>query len=63
MARFSKRGWTGICIFEGNMDAPLYIHVLQQTLLHFLQQTYPEGQQFMADNDPKRMSNKAKGVN
>ena len=42
-AGISKRGRTGICIFEGIMDAPLYIQVLQQTLLPFLQQTYPEG--------------------
>ena len=43
-----------------SMDAPLYIQVLQQTLLPFLQQTYPEGHRFMADNDPKHMSNEAK---
>ena len=59
-AGISKRGRTGICIFEGIMDAPLYIQVLQQTLLPFLQQTYPEGHRFMADNDPKHTSNEAK---
>ena len=59
-AGISKRGRTGICIFEGLMDAPLYIQVLQQTLLPFLQQTYPEGHRFMADNDPKHTSNEAK---
>ena len=53
-AGISKRGQTGICIFEGIMDASLYIQVLQQTLLPFLQQMYPEGHQFMADNIPKR---------
>ena len=59
-AGISKRGWMGICICEGIMDAPLYIQVLQQTLLPFLQQTYPVGHRFMADNDPKNTSNKAK---
>ena len=43
-----------------SMDAPLYIQVLQQTLLPFLQQMYPKGHRFMADNDPKHTSNKAK---
>ena len=43
-----------------SMDAPLYIQVLQQTLLPFLQQMYPKWHRFMADNDPKHTSNKAK---
>ena len=59
-AGISKRGQMRICIFKGIMDAPLYIQVLQQTLLLFFQQTYPEGHRFMADNDPKHTSNEAK---
>ena len=52
-ADISKRGQMGIRIFKRIMETPLYIQVLQQTLLPFLQQMYPEGHQFMADNDPK----------
>ena len=42
------------------MDAPLYIQVLEQTLLSFLERAYPVGHQFMADNDPKHTSKAAK---
>ena len=59
-AGISKRGRTGICIFEGIMNAPLYIQVLEQTLIPFLQSAYPDGHRFMADNDPKHTSNQAK---
>ena len=59
-AGISKRGRTGICIFEGIMDAPLYIEVLTQTLLPFLERVYPDGYHFMADNDLKHTSNDAK---
>ena len=41
------------------MDAPLYIQILQQTLLPFLESVYPDGHRFMADNDPKHTSNAA----
>ena len=56
----SKRGSTGICIFEGIMDAPLYVEVLRKTLLPFINKVYPTGHRFMADNDPKHTSNEAK---
>ena len=56
----SKRGRTGICIFEGTMDAPLYIQVLEQTLLPFFERAYPDGHRFMADNNPKHTSKAAK---
>ena len=42
------------------MDAPLYIEVLNQTLLPFLERLYPDGHHFMADNDPKHTSKEAK---
>lgn len=59
-AGISKRGPTGICIFEGIMDAPLYTEVLRKTLLPFISEVYPTNHRFMADNDPKHTSNEAK---
>ena len=50
------RGRTGICIFDGIMDAALYVKVLEETLLPFLRDIYPDGHRFMADNDPKHTS-------
>ena len=48
------RGPTGICIFEGKMDAPMYVHNLQNTLKPFIDEVYPY--RFMQDNDPKHTS-------
>ena len=59
-AGISRRGRTSICIFEGIMDASLYIEVLEATLLPFLSLVYPDGHRFMADNDPKHTSKDAK---
>ena len=42
------------------MDAPLYIQVLEQTLLPFFERAYPNGHRFMANNDPKHTSKAAK---
>ena len=53
------RGRTGICIFEGIMKKELYIQILHQTLLPFIQDVYPESHRFMADNDPKHTSGAA----
>jgi len=47
------------CVFEGIMDALLYIDILRQTLLPFLAGLYPDGHRFMADNDPKHSSRAA----
>lgn len=58
-AGISKRGPTGICIFEGIMDAPLYTEVLRKTLLPFISAVYPASHRFMADNDPKHTSKEA----
>ena len=58
-AGISKPGRTRICIFEGILDTPLYIEVLNQTLLPFLERVYPHSHCFMADNDPKHTSREA----
>ena len=68
-AGISVRGATGVCIFDGIMDAELYIQILDQTLLPFLHDVFPDGHRFMHDNDPKHTSKRAvefftsKGVN
>ena len=59
-ASISMRGKTGICVFEGTMNAQLYIEILRQTLLPFLREVYPDGHCFMQDNVPKHTSQAAK---
>ena len=59
-AGISLRGRTGICIFEGTMDKFLYIDILEKTLLHFVDEVYPDGHRFMADNYPKHTSGMAR---
>ena len=38
------------------MKAPLYVEILQDTLLPFLSDILPHSHRFMADNDPKHTS-------
>lgn len=38
------------------MKAPLYTQILEQTLLPFIADVYPDGAKFMQDNDPKHTS-------
>ena len=59
-AGISWRGRTGICIFEGIMNAELYVKILISALLPFLRDVYPDGHKFMQGNDPKHTSNYAK---
>lgn len=54
------RGRTGICIFEGILEATKYTEILEETLLPFVSDIYPEGHKLMADNDPKHTSRCAK---
>ena len=57
-------GWHGateICIFDGIMDAPMYLHILQVAFLPTLQQPeYENSHRFMQDCDPKHTSRVAK---
>ena len=49
----NTNGRTELVIFEGTMDASLYVEILKVGLLPFLRQVYPDGHRFMQDNDPK----------
>ena len=59
-ARISLRGATGICTFDGIMDAPFYMNILKKTLFPFVKDVFPNGLRLMADNDSKHTSNVAK---
>ena len=53
----SMRGPTGICVFEGKMDAAMYVDILKTTLKPFIDEVYPNTPpRFMQDNDPKHTS-------
>ena len=46
-AAISKRGRSGICIFEGCMDAKGYIGILEKTLIPMIEKLYPDGHRFV----------------
>ena len=51
------RGPTEICVFEGKMDAAMYIDILKKTLKPFIDEVYLDTPpRFMQDNDPKHTS-------
>ena len=58
-AGISVQGATGICIFEGIMNAEFYTNILNGTLLPFIHDVFPNGARFMQDNDPKHTSKRA----
>ena len=39
-----------MCIFEERLNAPLFIQILDKTLLPFVEEVFPEGHRFMQDN-------------
>ena len=59
-AAISKQGCTGICIFKGTVVKELYVEFLDQTLLPFIRDVFPDGHRLMQDNDPKHVSKLAK---
>ena len=59
-AGISLKGPTEIIIFEGIMDAPLFVEILKVGLLPFIRDKFPTGHRFMQDNDPKHRSNLGK---
>ena len=52
----SMRGKASVCIFEGKMNAPLFIKIMHESFLPFQRNVYPEGCRFAQDNDPKHCS-------
>ena len=57
----SKRGATGIVIFDGIMKSDFYQEsILRDTLIPFINANYQDSHRFMQDNDPKHTSRSTK---
>ena len=53
-AGISKRGPTKLVVFSGIVDSTFYQEtILNDALLPFIEDIFPDGHQFMQDNDPK----------
>ena len=61
-AGISIRGPTAVCIFEGRLNVPLFVQILDQTLLLFVEEVFPEGHRFVENNDPKHCSKQGQKV-
>ena len=60
-AGISKRGATNICVFDTTMDASLYVKILEDFLIPFIEKNFAgTNYRFMQDNDPKHTSRLAK---
>ena len=55
----SCQGRTGICIFEGTMDAIVFYEIIEKTLLPFIRDKLPTSHRLLQDNDPKHTSKRA----
>ena len=55
-AGISLKGPTDVIIFEGRMNAPLYVDIIRVGLLPFIRDKFPESHRFMQDNHPKHCS-------
>ena len=58
-AGISWQGSTAICIFEGKMNAALFVQILDRTLLRFIRDRLPDHHKYMQENDPKHISDLA----
>ena len=52
----SKRGPTGLMIFNGNMDSVFYQHILTDNLVPFVKECHPGSPRLYHDNDLKHTS-------